>query len=68
MSTINNGVNNPLGNTSGGGPGSGMIMNGGNSGNGTVDPLTAAVILKNGSLASTAASTGKFIIDHLIPL
>jgi hypothetical protein len=68
MSTINNGMNNPLGNTSGGGPGPGMMMNGGTSGNGTVDQLTAAVNLKNSSLASTAASTGKFIIDHLIHL
>lgn len=66
MSAINNGINNMLGNPSGTGPaGSGMMMNG-NGVAGTADQITTAVNLKNSSLVTTAASTGKLILTHYL--
>jgi hypothetical protein len=65
MSAINNGINNMLGNPSGTGPaGSGMMMNG-NGVAGTADQITTAVNLKNSSLVTTAASTGKLNFNSL---
>jgi hypothetical protein len=64
MSGINNGINNMLGNSSGTGPGAGIMMNG-NGVAGTADQITAAVNLKNSSLVTTAASTGKLVFNSL---